>query len=122
MAMTVVFSLPLGIQFDHRVNAHDGDARLHGALQLLDLAHARFQDTIFDRINYSSLCQIESIIPICPLLGNSLLFVIGVSFLDTLRDCMAHTQLSNEFRRVLGCIDGQCFWNNKEGLRKLANG
>lgn len=82
MAMSVIFAL-LRIQFNHGIDSHDGNACFDGTLELLHFAHARFQDTSFDGISYSALQELEPVVSIVLLLGDSFVGFIGNALLDT---------------------------------------
>jgi hypothetical protein len=122
MAVSIIFSRPFRVQLDHSVNTHDSDTCLDGTLQLLHLAHAGFQHTGFDRVDDSAFGQVKSVVLVCLLLGDCLFFFVGIAFLNALGDCMANSKLSNKFGRILGCVDGESFGNDEEGLRKFTNG
>ena len=79
-----VILLLLGVQLDHRVNAHDGNAGLDSTLELLDLAHTGLQNTCLQSVVDSSLHQIQSIVAVGLLLRDSLLFLISIAILHTL--------------------------------------
>lgn len=84
MAMAVILLL-LGIQLDHRVNAHNGDAGLDSTFELFDLAHAGLQNTGFEGVVNSSLHQIQTVVAVSLLLGDSLFLFVSITFLHTLR-------------------------------------
>lgn len=102
--MTVIL-FPLRIQLDHGINTHDSYASFDGTLQLLHLAHAGLQDTSLQTVVDSALHQIQAVVPVGLLLGDGLLFLVGIALLDALGDGVADSQLGNEFGRVLGCVD-----------------
>lgn len=121
--MTVsIILLRLGVQLDHGVNTHNGNAGFNGTLELLDLAHARFQNTGLKAVVDPTLHQIETIVTVSLLLGNGLFFLVGIALLDTLREGVADTELGDEFGGVLGCVDSQGLGDNKEGLSEFTNG
>lgn len=95
MAVAVIL-LSLGVQLDHRVDAHDGYASLDRTLKLLDLAHAGLQNTGLQGVVHSSLHQIQTVVAIRLLLGNGLFFLIGIAFLNPLGQGVANTELRNE--------------------------
>lgn len=120
--MTVpIILLPFGVQLDHGIDTHDGYAGLDSTFELLDLTHAGFQDTCLDAIVDSSLGQIQSIVLVVLLLGDSLIVLVRGAFFDTLRGPVAATELSNELRRVFGGIDCQCLGNNEKRLGEFAD-
>lgn len=121
MAVSIIL-LRFWVQLDHRVDTHNGDTGLHGTLELLDLTHARFQDTSLKAVVNPALHQVEAIVAVCLLFGDGLLFLVGVSFLYALRKSVADTELSNEIRGVLGGVNCQSLGDNEERLGKFANG
>lgn len=121
MAVSIIL-LRLGVQLDHGVNTHNGNAGFNGTLKLLDLAHARFQNTGLEAVVDPTLHQIETIVTVGLLLGNGLFFLVGIALLDTLRECVADTELGDEFGGVLGCVDSQGLGDDKKGLSEFTNG
>jgi hypothetical protein len=121
VAVSVIL-LSLRIQLNHGINAHDGNAGLDGALELLDLAHAGLQHAGLEAVVDASLHQVEAVVPIGLLLGDFFLGLVGIAFLYALRDRMADSQLGNELGGVFGCVDGQRLGSDKERLGKFANG
>lgn len=96
--MTVsIILLRLGVQLDHGVDTHDGDAGLDSTLELLDLSHAGLQHTGLEGIVDAALHQIQTVVAVGLLLGNGLLFLVGVTLLHPLRKSVAHSELSDEF-------------------------
>lgn len=83
VAVSIIL-LRLWIQLNHGVNAHNSNAGFHSTLKLLDLAHARFQDTGLEAVVNPSLGQVKTIVPVGLLLGNGLLFLVGITLLYTL--------------------------------------
>jgi hypothetical protein len=122
MAVSIVFSRPFRVQLDHGVNTHDSDTCLDSTLQLLHLAHAGFEHTSLDRVDDSTFGQVKSVVLVCLLLGDCLFFFVGIAFLNALGDCMANSKLSDKLGRILGCVDGESFRDDEEGLRKFTNG
>lgn len=82
MAVSVIFAL-LGIQLNHGVDSHDGNACFDSTLKLLHFAHAGFQDTSLDGISYSALQELEPIVSIVLLLGDSFIGFVGNALLNT---------------------------------------
>lgn len=121
MAVSIIL-LRLWVQLDHRVNTHDSDTSLDGTLELLDLAHARLENTSLKAVVDPALGQVKTVVAVGLLLGDGLLFLVGVSFLHALRESVADTELSNEIRGVLGGVNGQSLGDNEQRLGKLANG
>lgn len=122
MVSVSVILLHLWVQLNHSVNTHDGNASFDGTLKLLDLAHARFQDTSLEAVVDAPLHQVETVVLVGLLLGNGLLLLVGIAFLYALRKGMADTELGNEFRGVLGCVNSQGLRDDKEGLGEFADG
>ena len=91
-----VILLHLGVQLDHGINTHNGNAGFDGTLELLDLAHAGFQNTGLHGVMDTALRQVETVVAVRLLLGDSLLFLVGVTFLDALGESVADTELGNE--------------------------
>lgn len=67
-----IVTLLLRIQLDHGVDSHYGDASLDGRLELLDLAHARFEDTCFHAVLHPTLAEVETVVLVALGLGQSL--------------------------------------------------
>lgn len=104
--MTVsIILLAFRVQFDHSINAHDGNAGLDGTLELLKLTHARLQNTSLEAVVNTALCQVETVVTVLLLLSCGLLFLVGLSFLDALGYGVSLAELGNELRRVFRCID-----------------
>lgn len=122
LVAVAIILLPLGVQLDDRVNAHDGYAGLDGTLQLLDLAHAGLEDTGLQAVVNASLHQVQAVVAVRLLLGNGLFLLVGITFLHALRQGVAHTQLGDELGRVLGGVDGQRLGDDKQRLGELADG
>lgn len=117
-----VILLRLWVQLNNRINTHDRNASLDSTLELLDLAHARLEHTSLEAVVDPSLHQVETVVLVGLLLGDGLLFLIGVAFLYTLREGMADTELGDEFGGVLGCVDSQGLGNDEEGLSEFTDG
>ena len=83
VAVSIIL-LRLWIQLNHGVDTHNSNAGFHSTLELLDLAHARFQDTGLEAVVNASLGQVKTIVPVGLLLGNGLLFLVGITLLYTL--------------------------------------
>lgn len=80
----IIAATPLfRIELDERVDAHDGDARLDGALQLLDLAHAGLEHAGLDAVVHLAARQIEPVVLIPLGLGEGL----GVGVLGLFGGC-----------------------------------
>lgn len=121
--MTVsIILLLLRIQLDHGINTHDGYAGLDRTLQLLNLAHAGFQNAALEAVVDTSLHQVEAVVSIGLLLGNGFLGLVRIAFLHALRDGVAHSQLGDELGGVFGCVDCQRLRDDEERLGKFANG
>lgn len=101
-----IILLAFGVQFDHSINAHDGNTSLNSTLELLELTHARLQNTSLEAVVNTALCQVEAVVAVLLLLSNGLLFLVGLSFLDTLGYGVSLAELSNELGRVFCCVDG----------------
>lgn len=121
MTVSIVL-LRLWVQLDHRVNTHNSNTGFHSTLKLLDLAHAGFQDTSLEAVVDAALHQIEAVVLVGLLLSNSLLFLVSIAFLNTLRKSVADTKLGNKFRGILGGVDGQGLGDDEERLSKFTNG
>lgn len=104
LVTVAVILLSLRVQLDHGINTHDGYASLDGTLELLDLAHGRFQDTSLEAVVDASLHQVKAVVLVGLLLGDGLLFLVGIAFLYALRNSMTDSQLGNEFGGILGCV------------------
>lgn len=69
----ITAALLLRIQLDEGIDSHNGNARLHCRLQLLDLAHAGFQNTSLERVVYLAISKIQAVVLVvlglCKLLG-----------------------------------------------------
>lgn len=109
------------IEFDHGIDSHDGDTSLHRTLQLSHLTHARLKYAGLDRIMDSSLHQIQTVVLVGLLLSNCLFLIVCVSFLDTLGEGVADTQLGDELGRILGGVHGQGLRDDQERLGKFAD-
>lgn len=77
MTVTVVFTPLFRVQLDERVDSHNGDTGLDGALQLLDLAHAGLEGAGLDAVVDPALCQVEAVVFVVPLLCDLLLLLGG---------------------------------------------
>ena len=142
-----VVTLLLRIQLDHGVDSHDGDARLDRRLELLDLAHARFEDTGFHAVLHPALAEIETVVLVALGLGQSLGVGVdcGLSWATrswgrrlgvglraavclwrrlggALRKGVTRSELGNEFRAVLRSVDGKGGWDAKQGGGKGTDG
>lgn len=122
MTVSIVLGLLLRVQLDHRVDTHDGDARLDGTLQLLDLAHAGLEHAGLDGVVDAALHQVETVVLVRLLLGDGLLLLVGIALLDALRESVADTQLGDEFRGVLGGVDGEGLGDDEQGLGEFTDG
>ena len=121
VSMSVIL-LRLWVQLNNRINTHDGNASLDSTLKLFDLAHARFEHTSLKAVVDPSLHQVETVVLVGLLLGDGLLFLVGIAFLYALREGVADTELGDEFGGVLGCVDSQGLGDDEEGLGKFADG
>ena len=122
MVSLPIILLRLWVQLNHRINTHDSNASFDSTLELLDLAHARFEHTSLEAVVDPPLHQVETVVLVGLLLGNGLLFLVGVAFLYALREGVADTKLGDEFGGVLGCVDSQGLGDDEEGLGEFANG
>lgn len=84
LVAVAIILLLLGVQLDDRVNTHDGNASLDSTLQLLNLAHTGLQNTGLQSVVNASLRQIQSVVAVRLLLGNSLLLLVSIAILHTL--------------------------------------
>ena len=135
-----IITLLLRVQLDHGVDSHDGNARLDRRLELLDLAHARFEDTCFHAVLHAALAEVETVVLVALGLGQSL--GIGVDgglsratgswrcwlsvglrtavclwrrFGGPLRKGVTRSELCNEFGAVFRSVDGKGSWDAKQG-------
>ena len=121
--MTVaIILLPLRVQLDHGINTHNGDASLDSTLELLDLTHAGLQNTGLEGVVDTALCQVETVVTVRLLLGDSLLLLVGIAVLHTLRQSMSDTELGDKLGRVLSGVDGQGLGDSQEGLGEFTDG
>lgn len=121
--MTVSIILPLlRVQLDDRIDTHDGDAGLDGTLELLDLAHAGLQHACLEGVVDAALREIKAVVAVRLLLGDGLLFFVGVAILHTLGKGVADSELSNELGGVLGGVHGQGLRNHEERLSEFTDG
>lgn len=121
MTVAITLRLLLGVQLDHGINAHNGYTSFNSTLELLNLAHAGFQNTGLEAVVDSSLHQIETIALVCLLLGDSLLVLVGIAFLEALGESVAYSELCDEFRRVLGGVDSQGLGDYEERLGEFTD-
>lgn len=121
VSMSVIL-LRLWVQLNNRINTHDGNASLDSTLELFDLAHARFEHTSLEAVVDPPLHQVETVVLVGLLLGDGLLFLVGIAFLYALREGVADTELGDEFGGVLGCVDSQGLGDDEEGLGEFADG
>lgn len=85
MSMTIILpASPLRVQLDQGIYSHNRYASLHRALQLLDLAHARFQYARLDLIHHLTFHQVQAVVLVIFLLDKRLLVFLRVSVLGTL--------------------------------------
>lgn len=117
-----IILLPLRVQLDHGIDTHNGNASLDGTLQLLDLTHARLEDTGLEGVVNTTLGQVETIVAVGLLLGDSLLLLVGIAVLHTLRQSMSDTELGDKLGRVLSGVDGQGLGDSQEGLGEFTDG
>ena len=73
MTMTIITTLVLRVELDHRVDSHDSHTGLDGTLQLLDLAHGRLQNTHLQAVDNTALGKIQTVVLVVLLLGERLL-------------------------------------------------
>jgi len=69
MTVTIITTLVLRVELDHRVDSHDSHTGLDGTLQLLDLAHGRLQYTHLQAVDDTTLGEIETVVLVVLLLG-----------------------------------------------------
>lgn len=142
-----IITLLLRIQLDHRVDSHDGNARLNRRLQLFDLAHARLEDPCFHAILHPALAEVKAVVLVALGLGQSL--GVGVDgglgrttrswrcwlsvglrtavclwrrFGGPLRKGVTRSELCNEFGAVFRGVDGKGSWDAKQGGCKGTDG
>ena len=87
----VAATLLLRVELNQRVDTHNGNARLDGRLQLLDLAHAGLEDTGLQAVVHLAVCQVQTVVLVVLRLGE-LLGVLrgGVCGVDcSLRKCVS---------------------------------
>lgn len=142
-----IVTLLLRIQLDHGVDSHDRDARLDRRLELLDLAHAGFEDTGFHAVLHPALAEIETVVLVALSLGQSLGIGVdcGLSWAarswrcglsvglrtavclwrrlgGPLRKGVTRSELGNEFGAVLRSVDGKGGRDAKQGGGKGTDG
>ena len=115
MSMSVILLL-LRIQLNHGINPHNRNASLDRTLELLDLAHARLQDTSLDRVGNLALHQVEAVVLVRLLLSDGLFVLVGVAFLNSLREGVTDAELRDKLGGVLGCVDGEGLGDDEERL------
>ena len=87
----VAATLLLRVELNQRVDTHNGNARLDGRLQLLDLAHAGLEDTGLQAVVHLAVCQVQTVVLVVLRLGE-LLGILrgGVCGVDcSLRKCVS---------------------------------
>jgi len=105
VTMSIIL-LAFRVQFDDSINAHDGNTGLDSTLELLELTHARLQNTSLEAVMHTALCQVETVVTVLLLLSNGRLFLVSLSFLDALGYGVSLAELGNELGRVFRCVDG----------------
>ena len=96
MIMRILLRLLLRIQLDHGIDPHDGDARLDGTLELLDLAHAGLENASLERVMDATAGQVKAVVAVILLLGDGFFLRVGLAFVDSLRERVTHAQLRDE--------------------------
>jgi hypothetical protein len=77
VTVTIITTLVLRVELDHRVDSHDGHTGLDSTLQLLDLAHGRFQNTHLQAVDNATLAEVQTVVFVVLLLGKRLLIFGG---------------------------------------------
>lgn len=77
VTVTIITTLVLRIELDHRVDSHDGHTSLDSTLQLLDLAHGRLQDTHLQAVDNTTLGEVQTVVLVVLLLGKRFLVFGG---------------------------------------------
>lgn len=77
VTVTIITTLVLRVEFDHRINSHNGHAGLDSALQLLDLAHGWLQNTHLQAVDDATLGEVQTVVLVVLLLGERLLVFGG---------------------------------------------
>lgn len=88
VTVTIITTLVLRVELDHGVDSHDGHTGLNSTLQLLDLAHGRFQNTHLQAIDNTALGKVQTVVLVVLLLGKRLL-VFGGGLYGSCGVCIA---------------------------------
>lgn len=119
MPMPIILPAPplLRIQLNQRINPHNRDARLDGALQLLDLAHAGLQHAGLEAIVHLAVEQVQAVILVA-LAAGELFCVFGGGGVGggALGEGVAGAQLGDQLGAVFCGVYGEGFGDGEEGL------
>mmetsp|Transcript_39208 Transcript_39208/g.63339 ORF Transcript_39208/g.63339 Transcript_39208/m.63339 type:complete len:207 (+) Transcript_39208:157-777(+) len=97
---------------DQVIDAQDGDGRLGGELQRLELGNHGLQHTGCHRVTHGAVGKVEAIPLVVRLLG-----IPGI-----LRGMVADPEGCEQVDGVQGGVDGQGLWDGQQGLGKLCDG
>lgn len=88
VTVTIITTLVLGVELDHRVDSHNGHTGLDSTLQLLDLAHGGLQNTHLQAVDNATLGEVQTVVLVVLLLGKRFL-VFGGGLYGSCGVCVA---------------------------------
>jgi hypothetical protein len=116
----VAATLLLRVKLNQRIDTHNGNARLDGRLQLLDLAHAGLENTSLQAVMYLTICEVQTIVLVVLRLGKLFRILGGrVCGVDgPLRERVSRSQVGNKLGCILCCVDGEGLGDGEKSLCK----